>query len=125
MVENKIEITGTIMANINQCWIIENDFGHFDIGTDFDFNVGDPVKLSMAETSDSVALTIKNMYIDPLLSNAKIVFENAFFNINIQELLNHKSGIELYNLLNKDLFSLNEGDTTRWVVTREEVTSVN
>ena len=125
MAKNNIEITGTIMAKINQCWIIENDFGHFDIGADVNFNIGDYVKLSMSDADNSVTLTIKDMYIDPLLTSAKIVFTNAFFNIDIQKLLNQKSGIELYNSLNKALFSLHNGSMTQWIIEIEEVSDVD
>lgn len=116
----EITFEGTVMANINNCWVIENNFGHFDIATDANIKVGDHVKLTMSDTNPTinhygVKLILENIYIDPL-KTAKLIFQHAFFNFDLQKLLNSRGGVELYNNIGRTLFSMDTGDTCTWTI---------
>ena len=126
---HKLEIIGTVMARINQCWIIENDYGHFDVASDAELEVGKTVKLCLVDSPNSnegnIDLIVKSIYVDKSLRSAQVVFQNAFFGFNIQNLLSYASGINLYNTINTELFSMHEGELSSWIIVSWEAEDVD
>lgn len=119
----ELTLTGVVMANINNCWIIDTPFGHFDIATDADINVGDWVNMSLSDSNPTinhygVKLVLDKIYIDPL-KTVKMIFKHAFFYFDIQKLLISKDGMSLHMALGSKLFSMKSGDTCTWVIEKK------